>query len=229
MRKPCARRPPAATADDAQGLARLDLSHFQSLDPLLHENTKVLYELEFLMRIFYLRADGDAEPMEERELIRLRAVREGSGGQTRVVRLEITSEQYLFFMFVHVADAEGFQRLSAAEGINCSLEEFPALLLDLLRRCREEPESYEAELYIEQGSRARMEVHTRNELRQFRAIGIDFASVPDETLHANIAFRFKRLQAGVELLETRLEGVLGAVRASAPNLALALSAQPPRR
>lgn len=70
-----------------------------------------------------------------------------------------------------------------------------------------------------------MEVHTRNELRQFRAIRVDFVNVPDETLHTAVAFRFKRLQAVVELLETRMDDVMSAVRKSSPSLGIALSAQ----
>lgn len=85
-------------------LSFFDTKIFAEEDPLINENTHIEFELELPLKVIYLQDNGEIDPLDDRELIKVRALKEMSGGQMSLFRVELTSEQYLFFMFVHMFD-----------------------------------------------------------------------------------------------------------------------------
>lgn len=68
-----------------------------------------------------------------------------------------------------------------------------------------------------------MEVSSRNELKKFKVIKLDMVSVPDDTIHRSVVYRFKTLQMVVQSLETRTLDVVRTVRQSNPSLGMTIA------
>ncbi len=120
-------------------------------------------------------------------------------------------------------DVQAFERIKVEQKLNCKFEEYPDLLLEIFDNCQTNEEYHENELYISHDQRGILEVQTKNEMRKFMLISIDFVALPDNLVKTSIAYRFSVMKARKDLLEGRLIDVVKVVKRSNPSLGLTIT------
>jgi hypothetical protein len=104
--------------------------------------------------------------------------------------------------------------------LNCKFDDYTELLMDIFDGCENNAEYHDNQLYIHHNRKALLEVQTKNEMRRFVLISLDFVAVPDELVKSSVAYRFSVMKAKKDLLEGRLVDMVRVIKRSNPSLGL---------
>ncbi|CAK0779091.1 hypothetical protein CVIRNUC_004694 [Coccomyxa viridis] len=138
------------------------------------------------------------------------------GGSTRVLVIQIWSEQDLSSLHTLEVREDDFQALKLDQGILVDFGGFPAKIITLLQRClassREDPPRFQAILSIQEGVSVFKVVET-NDFNQLPHITLAFRPGNDATVKAFLAGRLSEVQA----VQTALERDLSRAQAEASS------------
>ena len=107
--------------------------------------------------------------------------------------------------------------------MNCKFDDYLNLLTDVFRSCQQNEEYHENQLFINYNRRGILEVQTKNEMRKFTLLNLEFVAVPEDIVKTSIAYRYSVLKAKNDLLEGRLVDVVKVVKRSNPSLGLLIT------
>ena len=83
-------------------LADLNEAEFNSLDPLLNENTRIVSLFKLNINMKFLNESGDIKDLESPETLNLRLLYENTSVDDGIVKLELYSDYDLFFYYTHL-------------------------------------------------------------------------------------------------------------------------------
>ena len=126
----------------------------------------------------------------------------------------------MFTCLLISVDKETFEDIKVRQKLNCKFEDYTELLIDIFDGCENSAEYHENQLYIHHNKKALLEVQTKNEMRKFVLISLDFVAVPDDLVKSSIAYRFSVTKAKNDLLEGRLVDMIKVIKRSNPSLGL---------
>merc|ERR1719345_565677 len=131
-----------SVASNASFLEAFDFTAIEEMDPSLAEGHRVVYDREcpFELRV----QDVEAGPQEvgTLEAIRCKILALGDQSRPQHCRIELTSENDLFFHYTHSVDEHGFRSMQEHQKLMIDFPDYITVVVKMLNNCIKEPHSY---------------------------------------------------------------------------------------
>lgn len=112
----------------ASVLNSFDFAGIEELDPSLADGHRIIYEREVPFEMRLQESDAGPQDMGTLEAIRAKVLVLGDDDVPVNVRIELSSENDLFFHFTHEVDAEGFRAIQNEQKLMIDFHQYPAIL-----------------------------------------------------------------------------------------------------
>lgn len=195
---------------------------FASLDPALSGGkSNVIFDREVPIEVRI--QEGDAAPSEVGQLHALRArvlVQGAEAGTPRQVKIEVTSDTDLFFMYTATVSSDGFKDIAAAQKLAADFVEYPSILSQSFTQAIESPQSVLAVLIIHKAGPARLDfIQSIAYLQKFvELLSVDLERADEAAIRESVTFRYNALKSRYAALQAHVQDVQAIVRQKNPTL-----------
>ena len=207
-------------------LNSVDFSAIEEMDPSLGEGHHIFYDREvpFELRI----QDSNSGPQEvgTLEAIKAKVLILGEDSNPRHVKVELISENDLFFHYIHTLDDNGFRRMQESQKLMIEFSELPTILIRMLNACIKEPHSFLAVFIMHRDGRARLDFIQNIEYKFIELLSLDFVASSEEMVRQQITFRYNSVKSKLAILQARLQDISALVKVKNPSLLLQLQRNP---
>jgi hypothetical protein len=201
-------------------LNSFDFSAIEEMDPSLADGHKVLYDREvpFELRI----QDSKSGPQEvgTLEAIRVKVLQLGEDSNPHHIKLELSSENDLFFHYLHAVDDAAFRMMQEEQKLMIDFAEYSSVLVRMLNSCIKEPHSFLAVFIMQHDGRARLDFIQNIEYKFIELLSCDFAASPEDTVRQQITYRYNSVKSKSALVQGRLQDLSGLLKVKNPSLLL---------
>jgi cold shock CspA family protein len=209
-------------------LNSFDFSAIEEMDPSLSEGHHVIYDREvpFELRI----QDSGSGPQEvgTLEAVKIKLLVLGEDSNPRHIKMELTSENDLFFHYIHAVDGNGFRQMQESQKLMIEFSELPTILVRMLNACIKEPHSFLAVFIMHRDGRARLDFIQNIEYKFIELLSLDFIASSEEAVRQQITFRYNAVKSKLAILQARLQDISALVKVKNPSLLLQLQRNPKR-
>lgn len=201
-------------------LNSFDFSAIEEMDPSLGEGHRLLYEREVP---FELRIQEDSRNPQEvgtLESIKVKILILGEETNPHHIKVELTSENDLFFHYVFSNDEGSFAALQESQRLMVDFAELPSILVRMLNSCIKEPHTYLAVLIMHRDGTARLDFIQNIEFKFIELLSLDFMASTEETVRQQITFRYNSVKGKLAIMQARLQDLNSIVKVKNPSLLL---------
>lgn len=121
-----------SAARDSDALGAFDFSSIDEMDPSLSGGHRLLYEREVPFELRVQQAAEAAQEVGTLEAVKVKLLVLGDEGAPSAVRVELTSENDLFFNYTHTLDQAGFRQVQEAQKLMVEFSEYSTILIRML-------------------------------------------------------------------------------------------------
>lgn len=197
------------------------------IDPSLIGGYRVIYDREtpFELRI----QDSDLTPQQvgSLEAIKVKILVHGDDGDIQAVKVELSTESDLFFLYTHTCDYETFAMMQDQQKLMIEFADYANVLIRMLNNCIKEPHNHLAVYLMQADGRARLDFIQNMEYKFVELLSVDFMRTPEEIIRQHISFRYNSMKMRLQVLQTRLHEVNSIVKTKNPSLLLQLQKSGP--
>ncbi|CAJ1367820.1 unnamed protein product [Effrenium voratum] len=204
-----------------------DFSTLEEMDPSLAEGHRVVYDREVP---FELRVQDDAGPQEvgTLEAIRCKILALGEELSPQDCRIELTSENDLFFHFQHIVNERTFRDMQEQQKLMIDFPDYVAVVIKMLNNCIKEPHSFLAVFVMQRNGHARLDFIQNMEYKFVELLSLSFNASPEEVVRQQITFRYNSVKGRLALMQARLQDMSALVKVKNPSLLLQLQKEKPK-
>jgi hypothetical protein len=203
-----------------------EFSAIEEMDPSLGDGHHVIFDREvpFELRI----QDSGSGPQEvgTLEAIKTKFLILGEDSNPRHIKLELTSENDLFFHYIHNIDEPGFRQMQESQKLMIEFSELPTIIVRMLNACIKEPHSFLAVFIMHRDGRARLDFIQNIEYKFIELLSLDFTASSEEMVRQQITFRHNSVKSKMAILRGRLQDISALVKIKNPSLLLQLQRNP---
>jgi len=215
-------------APEPEALGLFDFSTIDDMDPSLSGGHRVIYEREVP---FELRVQQVADAPQEvgtLEAVKVKLLLLGDESAPSAIRVELTSENDLFFNYIHTLDDAGFRQVQEAQKLMVEFADYSSVLTRMLDTCIRDPHSHLAVFVMQRGGRGHLDFIQNMEYKFVELLSCAFVAADDETVRQSITFRYNSIKSRLALMQARLQDINALVKVKNPSLLLQLQRAPPR-
>jgi len=213
---------------DHQDIGAFDFSSIDDMDPSLSGGHRVTYEREVPFELRVQQVTDAPQEVGTLEAVRVKMLILGDEAAPSAIRVELTSENDLFFNYVHTLDEHAFRQVQEAQKLMVDFAEYPAVLTRMLDTCIREPSSHLAVFVMQRGGRGHLDFIQNMEYKFVELLSCAFVAADDETVRQSITFRYNSVKSRLALMQARLQDINALVKVKNPSLLLQLQRTPPR-
>jgi hypothetical protein len=207
--------------EDSQ-LQSFDFTAIEEMDPSLADGHHVVYDREvpFELRI----QDSSSGPQEvgTLEAIKVKVLLLGEDSNPHHIKLELSSENDLFFHYLHAVDDSAFRIMQESQKLMVDFAEYPSILVRMLNSCVKEPHSFLAVFIMQRDGQARLDFIQNIEYKFIELLSCDFMSSSEETVRQQITYRYNAVKSKLALMQARLQDISALVKVKNPSLLMQL-------
>jgi hypothetical protein len=207
---------------NASILDSFDLAVIEEMDPSLSEGHRVCFDREcpFELRV----QDDDTGPQDvgTLEAIKCKILILGDGQNPQHCRIELTSENDLFFHYTHGLDEHGFQKMQEHQKLMIDFPDYISVVIKMLNNCIKAPHSYLAVYVMQKDGHARLDFIQNMEYKFVELMSCDFVASPEEVVRQLITFRSSSVRSKLALMQARLQDITQFLKVKSPSLLLQL-------
>ena len=213
------------TIDSNEAFSNIDFTEIEEKDPSLNEGHKLLYDREVP---FELRLEDNNGPQEiaSSEELKCKVILAGEENNPTQIRIELSSENDLFFHFTSDIDEETFKVMKEKKNLKVNFLEFSNLVIKLFNKCIFEHQSYIAVFIMEKEGTGRLDFIQNIEYKFIELLSIDFVNSPDDIVKKQISFRYNLIRTKLELMLNRVQSINNIVKNKNPSLLLQIQKAP---
>ncbi|KAG2493973.1 hypothetical protein HYH03_007900 [Edaphochlamys debaryana] len=162
------------------------------------------------------------------EAIRVKILLQQESGRTRTIRVELSCESNLFFLYVHDLTEASFKEMQETQRLMIEFPDYPTVLMRMLNQCIREPHVYLAVFIMQPTGEARLDFIQNMEYKFVELISAKFLAAGEELVRQHVTYRYNVVKARLQLMQARLADVNAMVKVKNPSLLLQLQRTPPR-
>ena len=144
------------------------------------------------------------------------------------MRLEVTSENDLFFHYSHMMNESSFSTLQREQNLMVDYPEYANVLIRMLNMCIKEPHSHLAVFIMQLDGHSRLDFIQNMEYKFVELLSVNFLAMHEEHVRQQITYRYNSMKSRLALMQARLQDVNALVKIKNPSLLLQLQRTPPR-
>ncbi|CCI40175.1 unnamed protein product [Albugo candida] len=192
------------------------------MDPSLVGGFRVIYDRETPLELRIQDTDNVPQQVGTLEAIRVKILVMNEEGALRQVRLELSTESDLFFLYAHTCDEKSFLTMQQHQKLMIEFPDYANVLIRMLNNCIKEPQNHLAVYLMQADGRARLDFIQNMEYKFVELLSIDFMRCSDDLIRQHLTFRYNAMKARLQILQTRLFEVNNIVKVKNPSLLLQL-------
>ena len=112
------------------------------MDPSLAEGHRVTYDREVPFELRVQDADSGPQEVGTLEAIKCKLLLLGDEQNPAHIRIELTSENDLFFHYTHSVDESGFRQMQEGQKLMIDFPDYCSVVMKMLNNCIKEPHRY---------------------------------------------------------------------------------------
>eukprot|EP00823_Brevimastigomonas_motovehiculus_P002248 TRINITY_DN1407_c0_g2_i1.p1 TRINITY_DN1407_c0_g2~~TRINITY_DN1407_c0_g2_i1.p1 ORF type:complete len:296 (+),score=91.55 TRINITY_DN1407_c0_g2_i1:31-888(+) len=205
---------------DDDRLDKIPLTDSKLVDPSTSDGYRIIYDKDFSAEIRVKEDSGSLVQLKVKILFL------GQDDHPEAVRVELSSDDDLFFHYYHTLDFAGFRELQSRQKLKIDFPEYPGMLVSLFDKIIKEPLSYLSLLYLLENGTGRLDVVQNLDFKFVELLSLFFTQSPPEVVRQQIQYRFHALKWQVMMLQARLTDVNALVKLKQPSLLLQLKKTP---
>ena len=211
----------------SQGLSNtddsIDLSHIEELDPSLNNGYRLLYDREVPIEIRSVHALGEKTNSGVLESIKVKIVALGLDSAPHSIRMELSSEADLFFVFLHTIDPDLYAHVQDQQQLMVDFSDYPNVLIRMLNACIREPHVHLAIFtMVGAGNEGTLEFIQNMEYKFVELMSCAFDRAPEEVVQHQITYRYNSVKSRLAIMQARLFELNNLVKTKNPSLLLHL-------
>ncbi|RLN96841.1 hypothetical protein BBJ28_00017958 [Nothophytophthora sp. Chile5] len=117
---------------------------------------------------------------------------------THVVRVELSTESDLFFLYSHTCDLESFHAMQDQQKLMVDFADYANVLIRMLNNCIKEPHNHLAVYLMQADGRARLDFIQNMEYKFIELLSVDFMRAAEDTIRQHIAFRYTSMKSRLQ-------------------------------
>lgn len=129
---------------------------------------------------------------------------QGSDTDIHVVRVELSTESDLFFLYTHTCDLESFHAMQEQQKLMVDFADYANVLIRMLNNCIKEPHNHLAVYLMQADGRARLDFIQNMEYKFIELLSVDFMRASEDMIRQHITFRYSSMKSRLQVLQTRL-------------------------
>lgn len=189
-------------------------------DPSTENGFRVVYDRETPLELRVQDESDSQQQVGTLEAVRVKILREGDEDAPNAIRVELTSDEDLFFHYAHVCDPQEFANLQETQRLMVDFPDYVNVLIRMLNNCINEPQNHLAVLVMQPEDRARLDFIQNMEYKFVELLSADFLRSSEDVVQKSITFRYNALKSRLLLMQNRLQDVSNLVKAKNPSLLL---------
>merc|ERR1719301_64108 len=213
---------------NASFLDGFDFSAIEEMDPSLADGHRAVYDREVPFELRVQDASTGPQEVGTLEAIRCKVLALGEETNPQHARIELTSENDLFFHYTHSVDEHGFRSMQESQKLMIDFPDYVSVLIKMLNNCIKEPHSFLAVFVMQRDGHARLDFIQNMEYKFVELLSCDFMASPEEVVRQQITFRYNSVKSKLALMQARLQDINALVKVKNPSLLLQLQKTPPR-
>ncbi|CAD7696378.1 unnamed protein product, partial [Ostreobium quekettii] len=123
------------------------------------------------------------------------------------IKIEITSENNLFFHYVHEMNKEGFAEMAEAQRLVIDFAEYGSLLVRLIASCLKEPQAFLGVMVFTRDKAARLDFIQNMEHKFVELLSLKFVASPDEVVRRCLTYRYNNAKSKLAILQAKMADV----------------------
>ncbi len=134
---------------------------------------------------FELRVQQVADAPQEvgtLEAVRVKLLLLGPDSSPSSVRMELTSENDLFFNFTHTLDEAGFREVQEKQKLMVDFADYPGVLTRMLDTCIKQPQAHLAVFVMQRGGKGHLDFIQNMEYKFVELLSCSFVASDEETV-----------------------------------------------
>ena len=199
------------------------------MDPSLAEGHVLVYEREVPFELRIQEGEGGPQEVGTLEAIKVKILILGDEGQIDRIKVELTSENDMFFHYTHNLNDENFKSVQDEQKLMIEFPDYPNILVKMLNSCIKEPHSFLAVFIMQRDGSARLDFIQNMEYKFVELLSMDFSASPEETIRQQITYRYNAVKSKLAIMQSRLQDINAIVKIKNPSLLLQLQKQTPNK
>ncbi|CAI2380134.1 unnamed protein product [Moneuplotes crassus] len=218
-----------STESNASILNAFDFRAIDEMDPSLAEGHKLIYEREVPFELRIQEGEGGPQEVGTLEAIKVKILIIGDEGNAENVKVELTSENDMFFHYTHSLIEDTFKVVQEDQKLMIEFPDYPNILIKMLNSCIKEPHSYLAVFIMQRDGSARLDFIQNMEYKFVELLSMDFNASSEEIIRQQITFRYNSVKSKLAIMQARLQDINAIVKIKNPSLLLQLQKQTPSK
>ena len=142
------------------------------------------------------------------------------------IKVEVTSENDLFFLYIHEVDDQAFNAMQQDQGLTLNFEDYPKALTSMFDSCLHSPSKYMVSFILLSDGEGCIEFTRNLEYKVVKALSLDLFRADDALVIQHVTYRYNSIKAQMAFLRCRLGDISNVVKQKYPSLLLQLQKIP---
>lgn len=196
---------------DKEGIAnfftQFDFSAIQELDPSVTDGHKIIFDREFPME--WRTQEGENSPPEISSLepARCKILIQGEAHAPDHIRMELTTENNLFFHYVHALTPETFAKVQKRQNLRSTYKDYSEILMKMITSCIKEPHSFVAIFITTRAGTGRLDFVQDLGYKFVELLSLEFLALSEVAMQQHITYRYNALKSKLAAMHARLQDV----------------------
>ena len=142
---------------DPSILNSFDFSAIEEMDPSLADGHRVIYDREVPFELRIQDIGSGPQEVGTLEAIKIKILVLGDDSNPQHIKVELTSENDMFFHYIHSLDEPAFRALQESQKLMIDFSEYASIMVRMLNSCIKEPHSFLAVFIMHRDGNAHLD------------------------------------------------------------------------
>ena len=176
-----------------------DFSKLDAQDPSLIEGYKIIYEKELPMDLKIENKKGKKNICSYEGIIfKILTIQSSSESIPIHIRIELYSENDIFFHFTSLVDEEIFKVMKEKQFLTIEYKDFIVLVEELCDNCLNNPEIFTINFIMKKNGEARLEITKKLDVKYIDLLKIEFINSSDDYIVKQMMYRYGSLKSKLD-------------------------------
>lgn len=203
-------------------LQAFDFAAIEEMDPSLADGHRIVFDREVPLELRIQDSSSGPQEIGSLEAIRVKVLLLGDDASPHHVKIEMTSENDIFYSYMHAVDDSAFRAMQESQKLMIDFAEYPSIIIRMLNSCVKEPHSFLAVFIMQRDGQARLDFIQNIEYKFIELLSCDFQAGSEETIRQQITYRYNAVKSRLALMQARLQDISALVKVKNPSLLLQL-------
>jgi hypothetical protein len=183
-------------------------------DPSLKDGGEIVFDEEIPLEI----RSGDGTDESELIVIRFKIIVHEDDGVLQQVRLEITSDSDLFFLYESTFTTQDYAELQARQKLKIDFGEFPHVLRDILAQNSGGKGEFSVVFVQDARSHGILSFQQNLKLKSVEIFALEFVPASDELVRDQIQYRYNLARSKLKIAKADLDDLYAMLKIKNPSV-----------